>query len=136
MKWISAFYLMFLMPLGTVVTAQAPSPVSWSTEVEKTSGNGWNLKLTATMQPGWYIYSQYMDEGGPVPTVVTFSGHPQVALQDSVREVGVLKSAYEDVFMMETHYYREQVTFVQSMQVKGRLPVTVKGTVSYMVCDS
>jgi hypothetical protein len=55
------------------VNAQIMKPVTWSYAAKKTSKNEATVFLKATIQPGWHIYSQYLKEGGPIPTSFTFT---------------------------------------------------------------
>lgn len=117
------------------LSAQVQNPVSWTYSVQKTKTQTWNVRITAKLEERWYIYSQNMDEGGPLPTKITFAQQKQVALRGNPEEVGELHTKFEEVFGMKTKYYEGKVVFEQEVIVKGRLPITVTGTIEYMVCN-
>jgi Disulphide bond corrector protein DsbC len=70
-----------------------------------------------------------------VPVSFTFTKNPLLALQGGVKEVGKLVSKYEAMFKTKVNYYEGKVDFVQVVKTKVAAPVSVKGTLNYMVCD-
>ena len=57
--------------------AFAQSPVSWSFASKKVSDNVYEVRLTATMQPGWHLYSQNQPEDAiAIPTSFNFNNNP------------------------------------------------------------
>ena len=54
------------------VDGGAPAePVTWTLDIEKKSADHWALKFTATVQDGWYVYSQEsFGADGPIPTSI------------------------------------------------------------------
>ena len=66
----------------TAATAQAQNPVHWTAPKSATSaapGGKTSVKLTATIDEGWHIYSATQGPGGPLPTrFAVASGQPFV----------------------------------------------------------
>jgi thiol:disulfide interchange protein DsbD len=52
---------------------QIESPVKWSYTAIKKEGSIYEVVLTAIIFKPWHIYSQNMQECGPVPTKITFA---------------------------------------------------------------
>ena len=78
---VAALILVFVTPL--VARAQAPTPVSWAVRVPEVSalktGTEVTVLLTATVAPGWHIYSLTQKPGGPIPMSITVpAGEPFV----------------------------------------------------------
>ncbi|RAV29474.1 protein-disulfide reductase DsbD domain-containing protein [Sinomicrobium soli] len=116
------------------LSAQVLDPVHWKFTAKKTGDNIYEVYATATLDDPWHIYSQYTDEGGPVPTILTFEDNPDVVLKGKPDEEGSLIEKYEDVFMVDTRYYAEQVSFVQKLEKQGMGTATLKGSVTFMAC--
>lgn len=64
---------LLLVIIGAVyANAQIYDPVKWETTVEKVSENEATVVITATIEPGWHLYSQFNEKGGPIPTSFKF----------------------------------------------------------------
>lgn len=130
-------YMMFLA--GVLMTvfcfAQEQDPVTWNFTSKKIDATTYELRLTATLQNGWHIYSQSTPAGGPVATVVSFTKSPLVKFSGSVKEVGKLEQHFEPLFDVDVKQFSNKVEFVQVVNVKARVKTAVKGTVEYMVCN-
>lgn len=117
--------------------SQIVDPVKWSYE-QKDIGNGeYLLQFIANIEKGWYLYSQNIAEGGPIPTQFTFNPGPEVKLlgNDKLTERSEhKKEGFDKIFNMKVTKYSEQVTFEQKVKLKTpQTPVT--GSLQYMTCD-
>ena len=45
------------------------NPVKWACSVNYLDGNQAELVMKATVEGGYHLYSQFMEDGGPIPTV-------------------------------------------------------------------
>jgi len=108
--------------------------VSWQFSVELISGQEYRLRAEAQVDPGWFIYSQHLEEGGPVPTAFTFETRQGVELIGETEETGDKKEGYDDIFGMNVIKYSKQVTFTQKVKLKARRG-KVAGFVTFMTCD-
>lgn len=115
--------------------AQIHNPVKWSFAAAPSSTDSEAiLMLTATVEEGWHIYSQFMESGGPLPTTFTFVPGKDYSLVGKVKEEGSLVKAYDETFMMNVLWFANSVTFIQ--RVKLNIPATeIKGKVEFMVCN-
>lgn len=112
-------------------------PVKWRYE-KKDLGNGeYLLQFIATMDKGWYIYSQNIAEGGPIPTSFTFVESPDVTLlgKDKLEEVSAhKKQGFDKIFKMNVTKFAEEVTFEKRVKLANPdAPIT--GSLEYMTCD-
>ncbi len=110
-------------------------PVKWSLTVEKINEQEYNLALKATMEKGWYIYSQHIEEDGPEPTAVEFPENPNVEVLGKAVEKSAHKvEGFDEMFGMNVIKFKEEVVFNQKIKVTDpSQPVT--GQVYFMTCD-
>ena len=52
--------------------AQILTPVTWTWRAEQTGKGEYKLIFTAKIDKKWHTYSQYIGDGGPVPTKFTY----------------------------------------------------------------
>lgn len=116
------------------VSGQLLEPVQWKFSSKKTGEKSYEVHLTAEMEYPWHIYSQYTEEGGPLPTTIVFKDSPAVKLKGKPGEKGDLIEKYEAVFMVDTRYYAGTVDFVQLVEVQKKGPATLEGSVTFMAC--
>src|SRR5690242_11202448 len=64
------------------------SPVKWSYSSNKKDNQTYEVKITASINPGWHLYSQTTPDGGPVATKISFNKNPLLVMDGSPKEVG------------------------------------------------
>lgn len=111
------------------------SPVKWAFSKEKTGEDEVLLKVTAKIDDGWYVYSQNIEEGGPIPTTFYFNESEGVEFKGEVEEISDYKvEGMDPVFQMQLIKYKKEVTFVQkAIVMEGVAAVT--GEFEFMTCD-
>ncbi len=130
------FYTLCLFMLTVSFVSAQFSPVSWSQEAEKISDTEYNLVFTAEIQDGWYVYSQFLDDGGPVPTTFTFTSDDGITMLGKLTETGDnKKDKFDDIFGMQLIKYGDEVKFIQKIQVSSTVK-SVKGYLTYMTCNN
>ncbi|MEZ4887196.1 MAG: cytochrome c biogenesis protein CcdA [Chitinophagales bacterium] len=120
----------------TSANAQILDPVSWSFEQTKLDNGDYQLNFTAQMEVGWVIYSQFIEEGGPVPTSFHFESMDGIELIDAQpREIGdYKKEGFDPFFEMDLVKYGNEVVFQQNIRLDA--PNTpVVGHVRFMTCN-
>ncbi|MCS6818880.1 MAG: thioredoxin family protein, partial [Chitinophagales bacterium] len=126
------FTFLSLFSLATV--AQILNPVKWSWKAEKLSDNEYKLIFTAIIDKGWHTYSQYVAEGGPVPTSFQFEKNADVQFIGKMQESGdKVIEAMDPFFGMVVKKFDERAVFTQKVKVLKN--TTLKGSLEYMVCD-
>ena len=117
-------------------------PIKWSLKATLPdkplkAGDRFSLQLTATIEPGWHLYSTDQAEGGPTPTRIAIpSGQPFE--QDGAVESSAPKEAMDPNFNLMTQYYEEQALFVVPVKIATKAPAgktEVKVNVSYQTCN-
>lgn len=123
------------MSFPGLVFSQVKNPVKWAYSAKKLAAGKYEVRMTATIEKGWHLYSQTTPEGGPVPTSFTFTKNPLVTMAGPVKELGKLETHFEKLFDVNVKQFSDKVDFVQVVTVKGNVKTNVSGKVEYMVCD-
>lgn len=132
MKKISILILLSIISFG--VQAQIFDPVKWETSVVKISETDYDLVATATIEPGWHLYSQTVPEDGPIATTFTFEGNENYQKRGNTKE-GVGHEVDDKVFNMLIKYFEDTASFKQRIRIIGKKPLQIEGFVEFMVCD-
>src|SRR5690242_16343011 len=106
---IRIFHLLILVFSFSVSKAEAQrEPVSWLISLDSVTRDKGVLKCQAKIQQGWHLYSQYMDEGGPMPTKFTFNeqGYKVVGRPT---EKGKVTAFHDDLYDMQVVWYSDEV---------------------------
>lgn len=126
-------FLLFSFLFSTVSFAQF-SPVKWSYQAEKIDKQEFELVFTAEVADGWYVYSQFMEEGGPIPTSFVFDKNAQVEFVGETKEFGNKKEAFDELFEMDVIKFTGVTTFKQRVKVEAGAN-EVKGFLTFMTCN-
>ena len=110
--------------------------VNWTFESKKLADKKYEVKLIASVQQPWHIYSTTQAEGGPLPTKITFTKNPLATTEGGIKEVGKLEKHYEEVFEIDTKFFNNKVEFVQIVNVKGAAKTNLTGKVEFMACTN
>ncbi len=131
-KILFALLLLFCSP---VLFSQVLNPVSWSVTSKKLKDKTYEVHLTATVNKGWHIYSQFTPEGGPVPTSISFTKNPLFDLVGNAKESGKLEQRHEEIFGVDVKQFSDKVDFVQVLKLKSPVKTSANISVEYMVCN-
>lgn len=123
-----------LLFLPVLLHAQIYNPIKWSTSFRSLENNKGEIIITAKLEKGWHLYSQFINDGGPVPTTFTFEPSPDYELVDGVKEVSPVTNGFDPTFKMDIAYFSNEAIFIQKVNLKNK-EVTIKGNVEFMVCD-
>ncbi len=122
-----------LLLLSSGLLAQL-NPVSWTFSSEKVGEQEYELSFEADLKPGWYIYSQFLEEGGPIPTRIFLDVQDGFLPLGAAREEGEKLEGHDALFGMEIVKFKGKTRFIQRVQVVDPLQ-TITGYIEYMVCD-
>mgnify|MGYP002712137174 CR=1 FL=1 len=120
--------------------AQDDSPVKWDFEIsEKPNVMGmYEITFTANIEEKWHMYSQNLPspDDGPLPTVFTFDYQDAFDIVGHVAEQTKPHAVFDDVFEVNVNYFDGKAVFKQLVSLNDKENgATIKGTVSYMVCN-
>ncbi len=129
-------YLFFLLSLFSITAfSQIVEPVKFTSEIKKTGDNMYDLIVNATIDDGWYLYTQDIPEGGPIPTLFTFENEKgDYELVGKVKE-SPSKKKFDKIFEMDLTYFSHNATFTQSIKVLNADMAAVNATIDYQSCD-
>jgi thiol:disulfide interchange protein DsbD len=126
-------FIVFLGPFSQNY-AQILDPVKWSFSSQRISSDEFELNFTAKIEKNWHLYSQYIPEGGPIPTTFTFEPSPNYKLIGKTIEPKPHKM-FDRNFEMEVQYFDGQAVFKQRIKSLTQQSFNVRGTVEFMACD-
>ena len=130
--WLGIGLLMGLPSL----TAQIFDPVKWSFEVRQTPGNNQaELILRAEIEDGWHLYSQFLEEDGPIPTSFQFNEDAAYRKLGKTEETTKPTLEYDPNFEMDLLYFSHQAVFTQKVEILKEGQHTITGELEFMVCD-
>ncbi|MDA7705793.1 MAG: cytochrome c biogenesis protein CcdA [Flavobacteriaceae bacterium] len=128
-----ATLLLFLISFSGF--SQIINSVKWEFGSEKISETEYDLIFVAKIESHWALYSQFVEEGGPLPTVFSFESAPDFELIETVKELELNKVTQLDpVFEMVVSKYYDKAIFKQRVRIKSP-EFSVKGNIDFMTCD-
>ena len=116
---------------ATVLFAQ-PQPVKWSTSYE-VQDQYIKVIVHADIEEGWHLYSQNLEDGGPIPTSFYLDTSSAFAPLGSWSE-GEPHVEYDPNFEMDLAFFSESADFTILLEPK-ETDFTVKGELEFMVCN-
>lgn len=121
--------------LTLAVKAQL-NPVNWSYTAKKVSDKTYELRITASIQSGWHLYSQAQpDDAIAEPTQVTFNKNPLLSLEGKLKEEGKLEKFHDAKLDVSANQYSTKVEFVQMVKLKAKAKTNVSGSVRFQTCN-
>lgn len=128
------FLLFTFLGAATVSFAQMEDPVDWTFQKKQIDDQTWELIFTADIDPGWSVYSQYLDDGGPVPTSVNFDTEDGYEKIGKTKESGSKKEAFDELFGMDVVKFSDRMVLTQKVKINPGTKA-LSGYVEYMTCD-
>lgn len=122
------------LALTVPTCGQDNEPVSWSCQWNNTSGNEGTLVVAANLDPGWHLYSQHIDDGGPIPTRLNFTKTDDFELVGQPQEKGSAFTYYDSLYEMNIKWYSYEVGFLQKVRLKTS-KAKIQCEIIFMVCN-
>ncbi len=117
------------------IFAQIQNPVKWTYSVENNGKEEATLVIKASIDKGWHLYSQFIGEGGPVPTSFRFDKSSNYTLVGKVNEIPKAKPIFDEIFGMQVAWFEKTATFKQKIKVSSNKDFKINGALEFMVCD-
>lgn len=130
-------YISILLPVIAAITgvSQELNPVNWSFAVEQ-KGEEAKLLMTAQIEEGWHIYSQFQDyEDGPLPTEFSFNEDKSFDYNLDVKEPENIITKYDPDFELNLSYFEGEAVFTQDITVSSKEDFKITGTLMFMTCN-
>jgi thiol:disulfide interchange protein DsbD len=118
---------------GYSVSAQILQPVKWSFAAEQEKDNFVVLTITATIDKGWHLYSQYNTESITQATVFKFEKSKNYKLVGKTTEPKCVE--FTDDFGTDRYFEKSPVIFKQKIEVFTETPFTIEGEVDAQACE-
>lgn len=125
----------FAVIIATASLAQVNKPVRWVQSAHKLADRTYEIRLSATINQGWHLYSQNAGADMPAPTLITFTNNPLLTLNGKTKEAGKLITKHEEVLGGVVNYYEKAVDFVQVVKVKGKAKTNLAGKIEFTLCS-
>lgn len=126
------FWCLVLLPLGA---AAQPETVLWTAEAEAMEDGHYQLTLRGEIEPGWYVYSQYLESNdGPIATELFLESPEGAARIGKTEERGEKVDGYDQIFGMNIAKFKKEMILTQTL----RLPegtAQLSGYVTFMTCN-
>ena len=106
----------------------AQNTVQWSAQARQTDTQTFDVVLSATIAENWKLYSPYLPEGGPLPTVFKWENASPVGVIQGTTP----KTGFDPIFQMELSYFTEGAMLVQAVETSAD---EIQLTIEYQACD-
>ena len=124
-----------MMAAMFVASAQMLDPAKVSCSVKETSATEAELVVTVKLDAGWHMYSQHTDPNGPLPTEFSFEKSNDYGLVGKVIEPKPHEEN-DPLFGCVVKSFSGNVVFRQKIKKLSTKDFTVKGTISYQLCNN
>ena len=130
-KWL----LILLAAFTTSIAFAQAEPITWKFSSKKISDNVYEVKMTATLNKGWHLYSQKQPgDAIAIPTSFSFNKNPLLEFDGQVKEIGKMEKFVDKELDVSAYQYSNEVSFVQKVKLKGKAKTNVTGKLEYQVC--
>jgi DsbC/DsbD-like thiol-disulfide interchange protein len=128
--------LLSMFLFGTMIVSAQVSPVSWSFSSKKLTNGNYEIRMTATIDKGWHLYSQVQPKDAIAePTTFRVTANPLIQPVGKITETGKLEKFHDKELDISANQYSEKVEFVQVIKLKGKVKTSFSGSVEYQTCD-
>ena len=114
MKRITA--ICFLLTVVFAAQAQMQDPVKFKSELKTGSGPEAEMIFSATIDPGWHVYSTNLGQDGPIEASLHVNKLDGAELVGKLTPKGKEISQYDEMFGMKLRYFENAVQFVQKVK--------------------
>lgn len=102
----------------------ALQPVKWSVDSSTPSarpGSEIAIKIRASIDEGWHLYSMTTPAGGPIPTTIRFAENPVIAGYKIYQPTP--NRIFDPNFQLETETFEHEVVFLATVRVAENAPI-------------
>ena len=128
--------LSLLFVLFSINLAYSQEPVTFTTSVNPISDNKYELIITSNIEKDWRLYSQFLIDGGAIPTEFIFKNEPS----DSFNLIGKMIESesitkFDPIFQLDQSYFINSNTFKQVIEINSSDISKVYANIMYQACD-
>ena len=130
--------LLFALLTTWIGQSQIHDPVKWDHHVEKISDTEYDLVMTAAIEIGWHVYSQYTADGGSLPIVISKANEKAgFTLVGKAVESDTIKK-YNKTFEVYESYFDNKAVLKQRIKLTdeslSEVTLLLEGQVCKTVC--
>ena len=96
--------------------AQMQDPVKFTTQLKTGSGAEAEMVFSATIAPGWHVYSTNLGQDGPIEASLHVNKMDGAELVGKLTPKGKEISQFDEMFGMKLRYFENSVQFVQKVK--------------------
>ena len=122
-----------LLCVAIVSFAQMYDPIKCETTWDVVGDGVAELRISATIDAGWHVYSTELEDGPTAATLVV-EAIEGVRLDGKLGFEGKEIAKYDEMFGMDVRYFENKVTFVQRFAIENE-DYKVQGYFQYGACD-
>ena len=116
------------------VVAQMQDPVHFKTEWKSISANEAEIIFSATIDPGWHVYSTDLGDGGPTQATINIDKISGAALDGKLKPGSNEIKKMDPIFEMEVKFFEKTAKFTQKVKLTGGKD-SVSGYLEYGACN-
>ena len=116
------------------VVAQMQDPVHFKTEWKSISANEAEIIFSATIDPGWHVYSTDLGDGGPTQATINIDKISGAALDGKLKPGSNETKKMDSIFEMEVKFFEKTAKFTQKVKWTGG-KYSVSGYLEYGACN-
>ena len=116
-------------------SAQILEPVKWEFSLNQINDKEAILIFKANIDDHWHLYSQNIEDGGPIPTGFFIDTLKAFEFVGKVEEKSKAVKEFDKSFKMELTYFNHEAVFEQKINILTDKQFVVKGFLEFMVCD-
>ena len=116
------------------VVAQMQDPVHFKTEWKSISANEAEIIFSATIDPGWHVYSTDLGDGGPTQATINIDKISGAALDGKLKPGSNEIKKMDPIFEMEVNFFEKTAKFTQKVKLTGG-KYSVSGYLEYGACN-
>ncbi|MFT5986240.1 MAG: thiol:disulfide interchange protein, partial [Planctomycetota bacterium] len=137
------FAFLIVLLVSCIAPAKAQEfldPVKWNVSIEKESGDLYNIRMEATIEEKWHLYSQKEpemgpDDIGPIPTEFTYDASPETYTLLGETTEPQVPPYYDPIFEMDIVFFEKSAVFFQQIKVVNPKDLKINVDIYYSVCD-
>ena len=107
---------LLLSVFSLTTLAQMQDPVKYTTQLKTGSGAEAEMVFSATIAPGWHVYSTNLGQDGPIEASLHVNKMDGAELVGKLTPKGKEISQFDEMFGMKLRYFENSVQFVQKVK--------------------
>ena len=129
---VCLFMMLFVAAIG--MQAQIADPVHFSTKLNMLDNNEAEIVFSATIDPGWHVYSTDITDDGPTKATFHTDKMEGVELVGKMKPRGKVTEEFDEMFGTNLRFFVNQGAFVQKIRF-AKPQYAIEGYLEYGACN-